>query len=158
MAHIIHTQTDLETALVALIESDPRLEPVFAKAGMPAIRRREGGYAGLCAIVCGQQLSTASAAAIRGRLMAAFDPFHHDAVRLARTDKLKRLGLSRPKIKSIKAIATAVGPTRHLSCKTDVECSKNATRTNTLAIRRSKIVQSGEVSHKKGFTLAIWSW
>jgi DNA-3-methyladenine glycosylase II len=31
---------------------------------MPALRRREPGYAGLAAIICGQQLSTASAAAI----------------------------------------------------------------------------------------------
>ena len=35
-----------------------------------------------CAPSCAaQQLSTASAAAIRDRLFAAFDPFHHDAVR-----------------------------------------------------------------------------
>ena len=72
------------------------------------MRRREAGYAGLCAIVCGQQLSTASAAAIRDRLFAAFDPFHHDAVRAARTDKLERLGLSAAKIKSIKEIGKAI--------------------------------------------------
>jgi hypothetical protein len=66
------------------------------------VRRREAGFPGLCAIVCGQQLSTASAAAIRTRLFAAFDPFHHDTVRRARVDKLKRLGLSAAKIKSIR--------------------------------------------------------
>jgi DNA-3-methyladenine glycosylase II len=107
-AHIIHTQADLETAVGLLIKQDPRWEPVFAKTGMPGLRRREAGYAGLCAIVCGQQLSTASAAAIRARLFAAFDPFHHDALRLARPDRLARLGLSRPKIKAIKEIAKAV--------------------------------------------------
>jgi DNA-3-methyladenine glycosylase II len=53
-------------------------------------------------------LSTASAAAIRDRLLAAFEPFHHDSVRKARTDKLKRLGLSMPKIKSIRAIGQAL--------------------------------------------------
>ena len=94
--------------MAALVAQDPRLAPVLEKAGMPGLRRREGGYAGLCAIVCGQQLSTASATAIRGRLFAAFDPFHHDALRLVRADKLARLGLSRPKIKSIKAIAAAI--------------------------------------------------
>src|SRR6478672_11418426 len=108
MTHFIHTQADLETAVGVLIKQDPRWQPVFAKSGMPAIRRREGGYAGLCSIVCGQQLSTASAAAIRARLFAAFDPFHHDTVRLARGDKLARLGLSRPKIKSIKEIGKAI--------------------------------------------------
>ena len=64
MTHIIHTQAELETAVAVLIKQDPRWQPVFAKSGMPALRRREGGYAGLCSIVCGQQLSTASAAAI----------------------------------------------------------------------------------------------
>ena len=108
MTHFIHTQADLETAVGVLIKQDPRWEPVFAKSGMPAIRRREGGYAGLCSIVCGQQVSTASAAAIRARLFAAFEPFHHDTVRLARGDKLARLGLSRPKIKSIKEIGHAI--------------------------------------------------
>jgi len=108
MSHIIHTQADLETAVGVLIQQDPRWQPVFAKTGMPAIRRRDGGYAGLCSIVCGQQLSTASAGAIRARLFAAFDPFHHDTVRRARTDKLKRLGLSAPKIKSLREISKAV--------------------------------------------------
>jgi DNA-3-methyladenine glycosylase II len=108
MATIIHTPADLETRLAALVAQHPRLAPVLEKAGVPALRRRDGGYPGLCAIVCGQQLSTASAAAIRARLFAAFDPFHHDAVRLARTDRLARLGLSKPKIKSIKAIAAAI--------------------------------------------------
>jgi DNA-3-methyladenine glycosylase II len=72
------------------------------------LRRREGGFQGLCSIVCGQQLSTASAAAIRNRLFQAFDPFHHNTVRLARADKLRRLGLSNNKIKSIKEIGKAL--------------------------------------------------
>ena len=72
---------------------------------MPALRRREPGFAGLAHIVCGQQLSTASAAAIWGRLSAAFDPFDHEAVRRARTDRLGRLGLSAAKIKTLKHLA-----------------------------------------------------
>jgi len=108
MTHFLHTDADLETGLAQLILADPRLKPVAEKAGAFSIRRREAGFAGLCAIVCGQQLSTASAAAIRGRLFAAFDPFHHDKVRRARGDKLKRLGLSAAKIKAIKEIGKAV--------------------------------------------------
>jgi DNA-3-methyladenine glycosylase II len=108
MTHFIHTDADLAAGMAALIAQDARLAPVLEKAGMPGIRRREAGFPGLCAIVCGQQLSTASAQAIRDRLFAAFDPFHHDAVRLARSEKLARLGLSRPKIKSIKAIGHAI--------------------------------------------------
>jgi DNA-3-methyladenine glycosylase II len=108
MTHFLHTEADLQAGLAELILADPRLVPVAEKAGAFSLRRREGGYAGLCAIVCGQQLSVASAAAIRDRLFAALDPFHHDAVRKARPDKLKRLGLSNNKIKSIKEIGKAV--------------------------------------------------
>src|SRR6188768_3028002 len=108
MTHFLHTEADLQAGLAELVIADPRLKPVAEKAGAFNLRRREPGFPGLCAIVCGQQLSTASAAAIRARLFAAFDPFHHDTVRLARGDKLARLGLSRPKIKSIKEIGKAI--------------------------------------------------
>jgi len=108
MTHFLHTDADMRAALAQLILADPRLKPVAEKAGAFSLRRREAGFPGLCAIVCGQQLSTASAAAIRDRLFAAFDPFHHDTVRRARADKLKRLGLSAAKIKSIKEIGKAV--------------------------------------------------
>ncbi len=108
MTHFLHTQSDLDAGLAELIKLDPRLGPVADFAGSFTLRRREGGYAGLCAIVCGQQVSVASAAAMRERLFAAFEPFHHDAVRAARADKLKRLGLSNNKIKSIKEIGKAV--------------------------------------------------
>jgi DNA-3-methyladenine glycosylase II len=108
MTTLLHTDADLMAGLKKLLKLDPRLIPVAEKAGAFALRRREGGFPGLCAIVCGQQLSTASAAAIRNRLFAAFDPFHHDAVRRARPDRLKRLGLSNNKIKSIKEIGKAV--------------------------------------------------
>src|SRR5882672_2491146 len=94
----LNSQADLEDAIRALVKQDPRLKPILGLAGMPALRQREPGFAGLAAIVCGQQLSTASAGAIWGRLTAAFDPFDHEAVRRARTDRLGRLGLSAAKI------------------------------------------------------------
>jgi DNA-3-methyladenine glycosylase II len=112
MTTFLHNDADLQAGLAQLIAADPRLQAVAAKAGTFSLRRREAGFAGLCAIVCGQQLSTASAAAIRNRLFAAFDPFHHDTVRRARSDKLKRLGLSAPKIKSIREIGKAVAKGR----------------------------------------------
>jgi DNA-3-methyladenine glycosylase II len=108
----LNTQADLEEAIRALVRQDPRLKPVLDIAGVPALRRREPGYAGLAAIVCGQQLSTASAAAIWARLAAAFDPFHHDAVRRARADHLGRLGLSAAKIKTLKSLAREIASER----------------------------------------------
>ncbi len=104
----LEAQSDLEEAVHTLVKRDPRLKPVFEVAGMPALRRREPGFVGLAHIVCGQQLSTASASAIWGRLSAAFDPFDHDAVRRARTDRLGRLGLSAAKIKTLKHLAREI--------------------------------------------------
>ncbi len=108
----LNTQADLEEAIHALVKQDQRLKPIFELAGMPALRRREPGYAGLAAIICGQQLSTASAAAIWARVSAAFDPFHHDALRRARADRLGRLGLSAAKVKTLKNLARELAAER----------------------------------------------
>src|SRR6201987_1925550 len=90
----LDTQADLEDAIAVLVKRDPRLKPILAQTGMPALRRREPGFVGLAHIICGQQLSTASATAIWNRLSAAFDPFDQHAVRRARADRLGRLGRS----------------------------------------------------------------
>jgi DNA-3-methyladenine glycosylase II len=108
----LNSQADLDDAVTALVRQDPRLKPILARTGMPALRQREPGFAGLAAIVCGQQLSTASAAAIWGRVQAAFDPFHHDALRKARADRLGRLGLSAAKIKTLKSLARELAAER----------------------------------------------
>jgi DNA-3-methyladenine glycosylase II len=108
MSRFLHTDADLHKALHQLVEADPRLAPVLEKAGRPNLRRRPAGFPGLCAIVVSQQLSTSSARAIWGRLEAAFDPFHHDELRRARAPRLARLGLSKPKIKTLKALGAAV--------------------------------------------------
>jgi DNA-3-methyladenine glycosylase II len=111
---IIHlnTQADLESAIHTLVKQDPRLRPVLELAGMPALRRRDPGFAGLAAIVCGQQLSTASAAAIWARVSAAFDPFDHETLRRVRADRLGRLGLSAAKIKTLKSLARELAAER----------------------------------------------
>ena len=108
----LNSQADLEDAVHALVKLDPRLKPILELTGMPALRRREPGFAGLAHIVCGQQVSTASAAAIWGRVSAAFDPFDHDALRKARADRLGRLGLSAAKIKTLKNIARELAAER----------------------------------------------
>jgi DNA-3-methyladenine glycosylase II len=108
MSFYIHTEADLDTAIAGLIETDPRWRAALAVAGRPALRRRPDGFAGLASIVVSQQLSTASAKAIWGRLAAALDPIGPQTVRRARTAKLARAGLSAPKIRTLKAIARAI--------------------------------------------------
>jgi DNA-3-methyladenine glycosylase II len=108
MTSHIHTESDLDSAIAALVARDPRWQEVFARTGRPPLRRREGGFAGLTQIIVGQQVSVASAAAIHGRLVAIAAPFDHTAVLRARRDKLVRVGLSAAKIKTLKAIARAI--------------------------------------------------
>src|SRR5271168_1905640 len=103
--HRIHTEAELDQAMAALVAADPRFAALIEKAGRPPLRRRADGYAGLAAIIVSQQLSTASASAIWGRLAAAFDPLDPAAILRARPAKLKRLGLSAAKIRTLKAIA-----------------------------------------------------
>lgn len=104
----IHTESDLKRGIAALIALDPRWAPVFARTGVPPLRRRDGGFAGLAQIVVGQQVSTASAAAIYGRLVAIADPFDHFSVLRARKDRLLRVGLSNAKAKTLKEIAKSI--------------------------------------------------
>ena len=104
----IHTEADLEAALAALGKAEPRFVALTAGNGRPPLRRRQDGFTGLAAIIVAQQLSTASANAIWGRLAAAFDPFKPAAILRARPARLARLGLSAPKIRALKAIARAV--------------------------------------------------
>jgi DNA-3-methyladenine glycosylase II len=104
----IHTEADLDLALTALGQVDARFVALMATAGRPPLRRRPDGYSGLAAIIVAQQLSTASANAIWGRLEAAFDPLDPAAIMRARPARLARLGLSAPKIRTLKAIARAV--------------------------------------------------
>ena len=106
--HRIHTEADLERGIDALLTADPRFAALIAKAGRPPLRRRPDGFAGLASTVVSQQLSTASASAIWGRLSAAFDPFEPAAIIRARKERLARIGLSAPKIRALKEIARAI--------------------------------------------------
>ena len=108
----LKTQSDLEDAVHTLVKQDKRLKPIFELTGMPALRQREPGFAGLAHIICGQQLSTASATAIWKRISSAFDPFDHHAIRKARADRLGRLGLSAAKIKTLKLLARELSEER----------------------------------------------
>jgi len=112
MTFALHTQADLEDAVRKLAHRDTRLRSILDRAGMPTLRRRQSGFAGLAGIVVGQQLSTTSASAIWQRLTSAYDPFDHDVFRGARSDRLGRLGLSAAKIQTLKSIAREIAAKR----------------------------------------------
>ena len=105
---MIRTQDDLAAALAELAMLDPALAPLLAAVGPIAPRRRPPGFPGLCAIMIGQQVSTASAAAIWTRFSTRFDPPTPEAILAATDDDLRACGFSVNKIRAAKAIAEAI--------------------------------------------------
>ena len=106
--HILANQDDLEVALERLVFLDHRLASLRAQCGPIAVRRRPQGLAALLEIVIAQQVSVASARAIWARFEAIFP--HCDAGALSRAsfEDLQACGLSRPKIRTVQAVASAV--------------------------------------------------
>jgi DNA-3-methyladenine glycosylase II len=84
------------------------MRAIHAKNGTPPLRHFSPGFAGLAQIVTGQQLSTASAAAIWSRVAAALSPCDASALAATPDQALAALGLSRGKIRTLKALAEAV--------------------------------------------------
>lgn len=107
LATTIDTLADLERALAALVSADPRLVPVAARAGTLPLRRSPPGFASLASIIVSQQVSKASADAIFGRL-ASLQVLHDPCKFLAHDpEPLLAAGLSRPKLKTLIAAASA---------------------------------------------------
>jgi DNA-3-methyladenine glycosylase II len=102
------TEKQLASAVASLCKQCEIMRAVHARTGTPPLRDFTADFAGLAKIVTGQQLSTASAAAIWSRVSAAVQPF--DAARIAAMDDagLAALGLSMPKIRTLKAVASAI--------------------------------------------------
>jgi len=106
---LIDAEEALAEAAAALHTLDPEtIGRLVEIGGPPPLRRREPGFAGLAAIVVSQQVSVASAKAIFGRLEAALQPLHAEAVLAAGEATLRTCGLSGPKIRALTAIAEAV--------------------------------------------------
>jgi DNA-3-methyladenine glycosylase II len=84
-------------ALKALAERDADIAAALALIGPPPPRDRPPGFASLLRAIVAQQVSSASAAALWARLIAAIDPMGPEAVARLDVDALRKLGLSRPK-------------------------------------------------------------
>ena len=101
-----------EAALAAGLEALRALDPVvveamLAVAGETPLRRREPGFEGLCWIIVGQQVSTAAARSIFGRLQAGLTPLSPETVLAASDEAIRACGLSAPKIRAVRALAQA---------------------------------------------------
>lgn len=98
--------------LDALVRADPRLAVVEAAAGPLPWRTRPGGFPGLLRIVTAQQISSAAAAAIWGRLAALPGALEPAAWPNLSDDALRGAGLSRPKVGHGRALAAAFADRR----------------------------------------------
>ncbi|WPZ32459.1 DNA-3-methyladenine glycosylase 2 family protein [Thalassobaculum sp. OXR-137] len=100
-------QKALDDGLRALADRDPDVAAALAEAGAPEPRVLEPGFAALIRIIVGQQVSTASAAAILARLAAAGGL---DAETFAAFDdaQLGAIGFSRAKMRYGRALAERV--------------------------------------------------
>ena len=91
-----------------LVRLDPRLAPVRAVAGSVAPRVTRPGFAGMAKVICGQQLSVASAGAIWARfeqLPGALDPVAYLSLS---EEAVRATGFSGGKYRTVRAIAEAV--------------------------------------------------
>lgn len=103
---VIETQEDIAEGVAHLCAVEPRFAAAVAAGADPPLRRRAGGFGGLVAIIVSQQVSVASGNAIFARVADAGRA--EPAALLAASDEaLRGLGLSRPKIRALRAAAEA---------------------------------------------------
>ena len=104
---IIAAECDIRDGVRALRRKCAIMRGVHDVAGDPPLRRRPAGFEGLARIIVGQQLSVASAAAIWERTAALCRPFEPSALLALEDRQLAGAGLSRPKIRTLRAVAAA---------------------------------------------------
>ncbi|HEV7261342.1 MAG TPA: DNA-3-methyladenine glycosylase 2 family protein [Bosea sp. (in: a-proteobacteria)] len=106
--HRITCNADLEEGMAALRLLHPHWTAIIDRTGVPPLRRRDGGFAGLAAIIVSQQLSVASARAVLARVESVLAPLTPERVLAATDDEMRLSGLSRPKQRTMRAVAAAI--------------------------------------------------
>ncbi len=104
----ITCDADLEEGMEALRLLHPDWAGIIARTGLPPLRRREGGFVGLAAIIVAQQLSVASARAVWTRVENVLAPLTPDRILVATDEEMRLSGLSRPKQRTLRAVAAAI--------------------------------------------------
>ena len=103
---LITCDDDVAAGAAWLAERDDRFADALSKTGPLPLRLRPGGFRGLVDIIISQQVSVASADAIRARLADA-GLGSEAAVLAAGEEGLRGVGLSRPKARYVRLLAEA---------------------------------------------------
>ena len=104
---IIESERDIREGIRALRRKCPIMRTLHDAAGDPPLRRRPAGFEGLARIVIGQQVSVASAGAIWTRTAEICRPFEPQNLLRLTDARLSTAGLSRAKMRTLRAIASA---------------------------------------------------
>ena len=99
----------IQKSLDAVAEGDPDVRRALGIVGYPEPRRRSEGFGTLLRVIVGQQVSIHAAAAIHERLEKALkgDVSTQRLLRMRETT-LRRVGLSRPKVRYVRCLARAI--------------------------------------------------
>jgi DNA-3-methyladenine glycosylase II len=124
----IDTDADIDEGLAALAASDSRLVPIIKQSRPVPLRRSEGGIRGLSQIIVSQQISKAAAASIWARTIDHLSAISPDTLLAASDDDFRACGLSRPKVRTLRAIAQA--------CDTDFDLDGLAAMPADQAVRK----------------------
>jgi DNA-3-methyladenine glycosylase II len=124
---------ELAAAVKRLAKGCAVMKAAHKRIGVPEWRTRPGGYAGLARIIAYQQVSTAAATTIWGRVEARLGKVTPAAVLAVEIDDLRACGMSRPKIAHMRSIAQAVEEKR-LNFRRVAKASDDEARAELVAV------------------------
>ncbi|WP_375396907.1 DNA-3-methyladenine glycosylase family protein [uncultured Sphingomonas sp.] len=110
---MVLTTQSLSAALDALAAIEPAFGAALDRAGYPAPRKRDPGYATLLRTIIGQQVSVAAATSVWNKLEAALGDLTDPATIVAAGDgQLRACGMSRQKSGYARSLAEEVSSAR----------------------------------------------
>lgn len=130
---IIETDSDIADGVAALRAACGHMRRIHDAIGDPPLRRNPGGLAGLARVVVGQQVSVASAAAIWARFTDVAGAITSARLTAMTDDDFRRAGLSRPKVRTLRDVATAVDGGLDLDALASLD--PDAARARLVAVR-----------------------
>jgi DNA-3-methyladenine glycosylase II len=108
MQRLIETEADILEGVAALQTECEVMRRIIPLTGAPPLRRQRHGFDGLIWIVIGQQVSVAAGNAIWNKFAGNFPERTPEIILSADESLLRASGLSSPKMKTIRAISTAM--------------------------------------------------
>ncbi|MBJ3786236.1 DNA-3-methyladenine glycosylase family protein [Devosia sediminis] len=104
----IDTPEGVAWHLATLTGLRPHLSPMLETVGTVLPRVNPKGFAGMAKVICGQQISVASAAAIWGRFSVIPGALEPDTYLLLSEETVRGSGFSRGKFLTLRAVAQAI--------------------------------------------------